>query len=161
MSKERAHLADLMRNLQTMQNELERAGNESRRRLDEQLVRLESQAFVDASLSSSADETQGRPQRPAQPRDGLVASTGPSQGARWTNVPGADRQTRALLVTLCAGVLILSDCRARCHSRIAHCGQDVAGASRAPSGRSRAASHFTRGEVGRVRGSLHRGGRHA
>lgn len=43
LSKERAHLADLMRNLQTMQNELERSGTESRRRLEEQVVRLESQ----------------------------------------------------------------------------------------------------------------------
>lgn len=44
LSKERAHLADLMRNLQTMQNELERSGTESRRRLEEQVVRLEAQA---------------------------------------------------------------------------------------------------------------------
>lgn len=35
-----------MRNLQTMQNELERAGGESRRRLEESLVRLESQVSV-------------------------------------------------------------------------------------------------------------------
>ncbi|KAK4051609.1 Protein mlp1 [Microbotryomycetes sp. JL201] len=44
LSKERSHLADLMSNLQTMQNELERAGSESRRRLEEQVMRLEAQA---------------------------------------------------------------------------------------------------------------------
>ena len=46
LGKERAHLADLMRNLQTMQNELERSGSESRRRLEDQVARLESQACV-------------------------------------------------------------------------------------------------------------------
>ncbi|KAK4056430.1 Protein mlp1 [Microbotryomycetes sp. JL221] len=44
LSKERTHLADLMRNLQTMQHEVERAGSESRRRLEEQVNRLEAQA---------------------------------------------------------------------------------------------------------------------
>lgn len=44
LSKERAHLADLMRNLQTMQNELERTGSDSRRRLEEQVNRLEAAA---------------------------------------------------------------------------------------------------------------------
>lgn len=44
LSKERAHLADLMRNLQTMQNELERTGSDSRRRLEEQVNRLETAA---------------------------------------------------------------------------------------------------------------------
>lgn len=43
LGKERSHLADLMRNLQMMQNDLERAGNESRRRLEELVLRLESQ----------------------------------------------------------------------------------------------------------------------
>lgn len=51
LSKERTHLADLMRNLQTMQNELERSGSESRRRLEEQVTRLENQACVLLSCS--------------------------------------------------------------------------------------------------------------
>lgn len=46
LSKERSHLADLMRNLQNMQNELERAGTDSRRRLEEQVSRLETQSLV-------------------------------------------------------------------------------------------------------------------
>ncbi|SCZ98145.1 BZ3500_MvSof-1268-A1-R1_Chr3-3g06608 [Microbotryum saponariae] len=44
LSKERAHLAELMRNLQSMQNEVERSGNDARRRLENQVTRLESQA---------------------------------------------------------------------------------------------------------------------
>ena len=43
LSKERAHLADLLGNLQTMQNEIERSGSDSRRRLEDQISRLETQ----------------------------------------------------------------------------------------------------------------------
>ncbi|KAI5479511.1 nucleoprotein TPR [Pseudohyphozyma bogoriensis] len=44
LSRERAHLADLMQNLQTMQNGLESSGTEARRRLEEQVARLDTQA---------------------------------------------------------------------------------------------------------------------
>ncbi|KAL8279842.1 hypothetical protein RQP46_007692 [Phenoliferia psychrophenolica] len=43
LAKERAHLADLFENLQTMQSEVERSGIDSRRRLEEHITRLEAQ----------------------------------------------------------------------------------------------------------------------
>ncbi|GAA5906296.1 hypothetical protein JCM6882_002695 [Rhodosporidiobolus microsporus] len=44
LSAERARMAELMRGLQTMQNELEKSGGEQRRRLEESVKRLEGQA---------------------------------------------------------------------------------------------------------------------
>ncbi|KAK4703148.1 nucleoprotein TPR, partial [Phenoliferia sp. Uapishka_3] len=42
LSKERLHLAELLGNLQKMQNEIERSGSDSRKRLEDQSARLES-----------------------------------------------------------------------------------------------------------------------
>lgn len=46
LGTERSQLSDLMRNLQTMQHEIERASGETRSRLEEQVTRLESQLYV-------------------------------------------------------------------------------------------------------------------
>ncbi len=43
---ERSHLADLMGNVQKMHNDLERSGENDRRRLESQLQMLESQTCV-------------------------------------------------------------------------------------------------------------------
>jgi nucleoprotein TPR len=46
LSMERSHLADLMGNVQKMHNDLERSGENDRRRLEGQLQMLENQTFV-------------------------------------------------------------------------------------------------------------------
>jgi len=43
---ERSHLSDLMGNVQKMHNDLERSGENDRRRLESQLQMLESQTWV-------------------------------------------------------------------------------------------------------------------
>lgn len=46
LSIERSHLSDLMANVQKMHNDLERSGENDRRRLESQLQMLEGQASV-------------------------------------------------------------------------------------------------------------------
>lgn len=49
---ERSHLADLMSNVQKMHNDLERSGENDRRRLESQLQMLENQTYDPLSFSS-------------------------------------------------------------------------------------------------------------
>ena len=46
LSVERSHLSDLMSNVQKMHNDLDRAGENDRRRLENQIQMLENQRFV-------------------------------------------------------------------------------------------------------------------
>lgn len=46
LSVERAHLSDLMSNVQKMHNDLERSGENDRKRLENQIQMLESQTYV-------------------------------------------------------------------------------------------------------------------
>lgn len=46
LAMERSHLSDLMSNVQRMHNDLERSGENDRRRLENQLQMLESQTYV-------------------------------------------------------------------------------------------------------------------
>ncbi|GAA5926646.1 Mlp1p [Sporobolomyces koalae] len=57
LSRERAQLSDLMRNLQTMQNELERTGNDARRRLEENVIKLETQTSELREKLNQAEES--------------------------------------------------------------------------------------------------------
>jgi nucleoprotein TPR len=40
LARERSHMSDLMRNLQAMHNELDKTGNEARRRLEDSIARI-------------------------------------------------------------------------------------------------------------------------
>jgi nucleoprotein TPR len=51
LTLERSHLADLIANVQKMHNDLERSGENDRRRLDNQLQMLERQTWVQGPLS--------------------------------------------------------------------------------------------------------------
>lgn len=46
LAVERSHLADLMANVQKMHNDLERAGENDRKRLETQIQMLENQSYV-------------------------------------------------------------------------------------------------------------------
>lgn len=46
LAMERSHLSDLMNNVQKMHSDLERSGENDRRRLESQLQMLESQTYV-------------------------------------------------------------------------------------------------------------------
>lgn len=46
LSRERAHLSELMRNLQTIQHEHERSGASEKRRLETDIKRLETDLYV-------------------------------------------------------------------------------------------------------------------
>jgi nucleoprotein TPR len=48
LTVERSHLSDLMGNVQKMHNDLERSGENDRRRLESQMQMLESQTYVSA-----------------------------------------------------------------------------------------------------------------
>jgi nucleoprotein TPR len=47
LAVERSHLSDLMTNVQKMHNDLERSGENDRRRLESQMQMLENQTYVD------------------------------------------------------------------------------------------------------------------
>ena len=51
LAVERSHLSDLMANVQKMHNDLERSGENDRRRLESQLQLLENQKYVDGRSS--------------------------------------------------------------------------------------------------------------
>jgi len=53
LSVERSHLSDLMSNVQKMHNDLERSGENDRRRLESQIQMLETQTYV--ALPSGGD----------------------------------------------------------------------------------------------------------
>ena len=46
LAVERSHLSDLMANVQKMHNDLERSGENDRRRLESQLQLLENQTYI-------------------------------------------------------------------------------------------------------------------
>jgi nucleoprotein TPR len=53
LAVERSHLSDLMTNVQKMHNDLERSGENDRRRLESQMQMLENQTYVDYLLNVS------------------------------------------------------------------------------------------------------------
>lgn len=53
LSIERSHLADLMANVQRMHNDLERSGENDRRRLESQMQMLENQTYGFSCLGHS------------------------------------------------------------------------------------------------------------
>jgi thiaminase len=50
LAVERSHLSDLMTNVQKMHNDLERSGENDRRRLESQMQMLENQTYVEYLL---------------------------------------------------------------------------------------------------------------
>lgn len=50
LAMERSHLSDLMGNVQKMHNDLEKSGENDRRRLESQLQMLEGQTYVPPNL---------------------------------------------------------------------------------------------------------------
>jgi nucleoprotein TPR len=56
LAKDRSHLSDLMRNLQSMHNELDKSATEARRRLEEQVTRLQKE--VESSKDRLSQESE-------------------------------------------------------------------------------------------------------
>ena len=56
LARERTHLSDLMRNLQSMHNELEKGGSESRKRIENDIGRLQSE--LEATKDRLTQETE-------------------------------------------------------------------------------------------------------
>lgn len=56
LSVERSHLSDLMSNVQKMHNDLERSGENDRKRLENQIQMLEGQTYVSSLTSGSSSQ---------------------------------------------------------------------------------------------------------
>lgn len=56
LAKERSHLSDLMRNLQSMHNELEKSGTDAKLRLEEQVARLQREVQISKDRLSQETE---------------------------------------------------------------------------------------------------------
>ena len=92
---ERSHLSDLMANVQRMHNDLERSGENDRRRLESQLQMLEGQTWVDFSWDPGRYPNcplQSRPQESAKSRKGLRPPYLASEGNRGQGFPNPPRK---------------------------------------------------------------------
>lgn len=93
LSVERSHLADLMVNVQRMHSDLERSGENDRRRLESQIQMLENQTYDLLLLSGTVYSSfvQTRPPYPAESGTRRRPTPFSAKGSRTQRAPNAYR----------------------------------------------------------------------